>query len=233
MKKLFLIAALCCAFGAAKAQDIKAFQYEDAIQVNGQAERKVTPDEIFVAITVKDTDNKLLGVNGLETRMRSEFSALGIDVANNLKVVSVANAPRRRHQVDTSRSYELKVGNTRTLNSVFESLGEMGVSEASVSRIGHSKIEALRGEVRIEAVKNAKLMAEQLASAVDQRVGPAVWIVDNGAWESAPAAVYRTRAMYDDYAENASGAMKMPPALDMQQITITANVTVKFVLKVF
>jgi uncharacterized protein YggE len=230
MKKVLILAALIVAalVSPVNAQEIRTFQYEDAIQVNGRAERKITPDEIWVAITVKDTDNKSLGVDGLETRMRREFSALGIDVASALKVTSMANAPRRRHQVDTSRSYELKVGDTKTLGAVFESLGEMGVATAGVTRVSHSQIEKIRGEVRVEAVKNARTIASEMAEAVDQSINRAVWIVDNGSYESSPTPMYRTRAAMADMAEAIFSGGE--GGLDMQQITLTANVMVKFVL---
>jgi uncharacterized protein YggE len=235
MKKISLIIAALLAGGLwgsiASAQEIKTFQYEDAIQVNGRAEKKVTPDEIFVAITVKDTDNKSLGVEGLEARMKREFAALGIDVDSALKVTSMANAPRRRNQVESSRSYELKVGDTRVLGAVFESLGEMGVSDAGVSRLAHSRIEELRSEVRVEAIRNARKIAAELAQALDQSILQAVWIQDNGFYENMPAPMYRTRAGAMDVAYIRGVTESDAPALEMQTITLTYNVTAKFVLR--
>jgi uncharacterized protein YggE len=228
MKKLLLTAALLVAASAAPAQEIQTYQYENAIQVNGRAERKITPDEIWVAITIKDSDNKNLGVDGLETRMKREFTALGIDVAGALKVTSMANAPRRRNQVDTSRSYELKVGDAATLGRVFEVLGEMEIPEAGVTRLSHSRIEQFRSEVRIEAVKNAQKIATELAGAVDQRLMEAVWIMDNGYYESSPVPIYKTRAVSMDMAFASGAAEGGAEALDMREITLTANVTAKF-----
>jgi uncharacterized protein YggE len=120
MKKMFFIAAMLFAAHTASAQEIRAFQYEDAIQVNGKAEKKVTPDEIWVAITLKDTDNRNRTVAESEARMKREFAALGIDIEKALKVTGMANAPRKRNQMDASRSYELKVGDAATLAPVFE-----------------------------------------------------------------------------------------------------------------
>ncbi|MDR2912467.1 MAG: SIMPL domain-containing protein [Alistipes sp.] len=234
MKKLILAMAALFAISAANAQVYQgsARHYEESVQVNGKAEKKIVPDEIYVGITLSSSDDRNQTVDQQEVRMKREFAALGIDIADALKVTSMANAPRKRNDVDTNRSYELKVGDTATLGRVFEALGEMNVRDASVVRATHSQIEELRREVRIEAVRNARQIATELAEAVDQRIGAAVWIVDNGFYESSPMPVYKTRALAMDAAGFVgTGIEAGEQGLDMREITLTYNVTAKFILR--
>ncbi len=229
MKKIiFMAAALLLAGSAATAQTIQAPQYEDAIQVSGQAEKKVTPDEIYVAITVRTGDVKGQSVDQIESTMKSKFKALGIDIEKNLRVTSMANAPKKKTDVDTKRSYELKVGDVWTLNSVFTTLGDMGVADANVTRVSNSKMSEYRKEVRVEAVKNARENAETLAAALGQSMGPAVWIFDGGnVYENSPVPMLMKTRMSSD---SAYGAGTAEQGLDMQDITLTYNVTAKFIL---
>lgn len=231
MKKMILaiVTLFVVTIAAAQNTTIDIPQYENAIQVNGRAEKKVTPDEIHVAITLVDGDIKNQNVEQLEARMKSEFAALGIDIEKALRVTSMANAPRKRRDVDTRRSYELKVGDAATLGKVFEVLGEMDVKEAGVVRLSHSRIEELRSEVRIEAVKNAQKIATELAGAIGQRIDKAVWIQDNGYYESSPMPVYMTRAAMNELLDIHAAAGGQD--LEMQEITLTYNVTVKFILQ--
>ena len=224
-------AALLGAVTAASAQTTIETQ-PTGIQVNGRAERKITPDEIYVVITLRDNEPKGKTVDQLETEMKREFAALGIDVEKSLRVASMANAPRKRNDVDTSRSYELKVGDASTLGQVFYVLGEMGVTQASVSRVAHSRIEELKGEVRAEAVENAKTIATELAGALGQRVRWAEWIQDGGFYETSPVPMYKTRAVaMDAMSVNVRGITDAGgQALEMQEITLVYNVTVRFVL---
>ncbi|MDR2883164.1 MAG: SIMPL domain-containing protein [Alistipes sp.] len=232
MKKLIIVMAALLASTAAMAQNSDTWHYEDAVQVNGKAERKITPDEIYVAITIRDSDNKNQTVEQMEARMKREFAALGIDLASALKVAGMASAPRKRSDIDAQRSYELKVGSTSILASVFEVLGEMDIRTASVVRTTHSRIEDFRREVRIEAVKNAQQIASELAEAVDQQLGPAVWIVDNGFYESSPVPMYKvTRAVAMDSGFVGMGMEAGEQSLDMQEITLTYNVMAKFLLE--
>ncbi len=232
MKNLFLAATLLFAGSVAVAQTtIDVPKYENAVQVNGKAEKKITPDEIYVAITIRDSDNRSRSVEQSETRMKRDFAALGIDVEKALKVTSMANSPRKRNDLDTSRSYELKVGDAATLGRVFEVLGEMDVREAGVTRLSHSRIEEFRSEVRVEAVKNAQKIAAELAEAVGQSIWYAVWIQDGGFYESSPMPIYRTRAVVTADVAFAGAADAGSQGLDMQDITLTYNVSAKFVLR--
>lgn len=232
MKKLFLIAAALFTLAAtiaATAQTTITVPEENGVQVNGRAERKITPDEIWVAITLKDNEPKGETVDRLETRMKREFAALGIDLEKSLRVAGMANAPRKRNQVDTSRSYELKVGGAALLGKVFEALGEMGVTQAGVTRVSHSRIEELRSEVRIEAVRNAQKIASELAEALGRTLHKANLIQDNGFYETSPVPVYKTRAVtMDAMYQSAEGFDAGGQALEMQEITLVYNVSVKF-----
>ena len=232
MKKIILAAAALFAVVAAAGQTTIETQ-PTGIQVNGRAERKITPDEIHVAITLRDNEPKGKTVAQLETQMKREFAALGIDIEKSLRVTSMANAPRRRNDVDTSRSYDLKVSSTATLGQVFYALGEMGVTGAGVTRLAHSRIEEYRAEVRTEAVKNARKIADELAGALGQKVMHALWIQDGGFYETSPVPIYKTRAMAMDamsveaYGVADAGAQ----GLEMQEITLVYNVTVRFYLR--
>lgn len=230
MKKIILIiAALAAVFGA-NAQ-ITEWHYENAIQVNGKAEKKVTPDEIYVALTIRTGDIKNQSVDQIESRMKSELVAAGIDVASDLRVTSMSNAPKKRNEVDTHRSYELKVGDVWTLDDVFRMLGEMGVSDARVTKVSHSRMEEFRREVRVEAIRNAKDIAIELAEAIGQKIGEAVFIVDNGYYENSPMPVFTRAYKTDVTMDSVYGAETAEQGLDMQDITLTYNIMAKFVLK--
>ena len=229
MRKMISAAMLLFCFGTAAAQTTIETQ-PTGIQVNGRAEKKIAPDEIHVAITLRDNEPKGRTVDQLETQMKREFAAIGIDIEKSLRVTSMANAPRKRNDVDTSRSYDLKVGNTATLGQVFYILGEMGVTGAGVARVAHSRIEELKGDVRVEAIKNARKIADELAGALGQSILKALWIQDGGFYETSPVPMYKTRAVtMDAMSVSAYGiADAGEQGLEMQEITLVYNVTVRF-----
>jgi uncharacterized protein YggE len=230
MKKIILtVAAVLFAATAVVAQNSTA-QYENAIQVSGKAEKKVTPDEIYVSITVKDGDVKNQTVAQIESTMKSRLRALDIDVEKNLKATDMDNSLKKKKQVATHRSYELKLGDVWTLGAVFDMLNSLGVADADVTRVSNSRMDEYRKEVRVEAIKNAKTNAEQIATAIGQSIGAAVYIYDNG-------------NMYEDYnrpvlmrvanktmADGVYAEGSAEQSIDFKDITLTYQITAKFIL---
>jgi uncharacterized protein YggE len=229
MKKLIMtVAAVLFVASAAVAQNT-APQYPNSIQVSGKAEKKVTPNEIYVDITIKDGDVKGQTVAQIESTMKSRLKALDIDVEKSLKATDMDNSLKKRKQVATHRSYELKLGDVWTLGEVFDMLSELGVADASVYRVSHSQMEDFRKEVRVEAIRNAKTNAEQIATAIGQSIGPAIYINDNGnIYESTNQPMVRaikirgTAAVYDEGSAEQS--------IDFQDITLSYQITAKFIL---
>ncbi len=84
--------------------------------------------------------------------------------------------------------------------------------------------------MRVEAIKNAKKIADELAGALGQSVLKALWIQDGGFYETSPVPIYKTRAVaMDAMYMSAEGAMVAgAQGLEMQEITLVYNVTVRF-----
>jgi uncharacterized protein YggE len=232
MKKMIMaVVAVIFATAAVVAQNT-APQYPNSIQVSGKAEKKVTPNEIYVDITIKDGDVKNQTVAQIESTMKSRLKALDIDVEKSLKATDMDNSLKKKRQVATHRSYELKLGDVWTLGAVFDMLNELGVSDASVNRVSHSEMEDFRREVRVEAIRNAKTNAEQIAAAIGQSIGPAIYINDNGnIYES----YSRSNLMrMDQVVVIGYGTSKKDTAeeevLDFQDITLSYQITAKFIL---
>ena len=184
MKKLLLMAAgLLVLSTAASAQQTET--YPSYISVTGSAERDVTPDEIYVGITIDESDsrNGKITVAEQERRMVAELKKLGIDVDKDLQVGDMSGDLKsyvlRRDRVQTQKNYVLKVGDAATLGKVFQSLAAIDISRMNLIKATRSDIEQIRLELRAEAMKSARRSADTLAEAIGQKAGKAFMINDN------------------------------------------------------
>ncbi len=85
MKKLILMAAVALMALPAAAQMQEAFP--SYIQVNGRAEKEITPDEFYLSIVINERDSK--GKISVESQQRDMIAALkrlGVNVEKQLKV---------------------------------------------------------------------------------------------------------------------------------------------------
>lgn len=226
---MVLAAALLLA-SAAYSQE-KNFLDMPYIEVTGKAEMEVVPDEIYLAITINEKDNKgKVSVDQQEKEMFRQLKAVGIDLEKNLVVQDMSSDLQtyflRKNAILSTKSYQLEVNSAAQLGQVFEALQKAGVSDVSVEKTDVSNMDQLRQEVRIKAAKAAQANAQVLAEAVGQKAGKAVFIQDYG-YNLRP---YANVMMAKSTMLDAAGTSEAQPQLEFQKIRIEHSVMVRFLL---
>lgn len=224
-KSLFLLFALLWGVVASAQEEAV---YPSYVQVNGVAEQEITPDRITLSITINERDSK--GKISVEEQQRTMITALkklGIDVEKQLRVVDLSSTFFKRNNSVATAQYRLELHDAATVSRAWQALDRLGISQVSVERLSHSKIEALRVEVRKEAIRAARQKASELAEAIGQQIGKCFYIYDTSS-EGSPiykSNVMLARAAVDAVTEEAN------PALEFQTIKLSYRVQAKFVLE--
>lgn len=161
------------------------------IEVTGTAEKEVIPDEIYIGIIIRERYiNKIkVTIEEQEDKLKSAVKSLGIDLTN--LYLSDANADYvkirwQKKDVLTKKDYTLKVSNATTVGQVFQELEKLEITDAFISKVSHSKIDSLRKEVRIMAIKAAKDKADYLLTAIGEQTGKPLIITES------PQTIYRS-----------------------------------------
>lgn len=232
MKRIFicLVAAVMIVLGSSAsiaAQDLG--QTIPTVSVNGSAQLKIAPNEIFIAIKLDETDTK--GKVTLEQQRKDMFSALkkcGIDIEKQLSVTDISSSFFRKRGSLAASNYQLKVSSADEARKVFEALDSNGISNVNITRATCSNMEEHRAEARKMAILNAKERASQLAEAIGQTIGACYEIND---YSSAVQPVMVGRAMMTkNSAMEAAGMEEAEPEVEFEQLTITYNISAKFLL---
>ena len=198
------------------------------ISVNGSAQIKALPDEIYLTIKLDESDTK--GKITLDEQRRNMFAALkkaGVDAETQLAVVDMNSSYYRRGSLAATQ-YELKVGSAAEVNKVFEVLDKAGISNVNVTRTACSNIEQFRSEARKAAMVDAQQRARELAEAVGQSVGACYEI--NDYTTTAQPVVLRSKAMMANAAMLDSVIAEPEPNVEFEQIVINYNISAKFLL---
>src|SRR5690242_6610051 len=230
MKKIQLTAIFIAFFFAGHAQ-MKNFIDQPYIEVAGNADTLVTPDEIYIQINIseKDTKNKT-SVEELERKMYDAIKSLGIDVDKNLTTSDISsnfkNYFLRGKEVLKSKDYLLKVKDAVTATKVFMKLEDLGISNSSIDHVDYSKKEEMKNIMRTRAMVNAKTRAEALTEPLHQKVGRAIYISDNENYVIHPM-MKETTARFDVSA-NTSAPL---PEIKFEKIEISSNINAKFILE--
>ena len=220
---LTLVAVIALAVSASAQADLRP-----TVSVNGQAKITAPLDEIFLSITLKESDSK--GKIDLEQQRVAMLRALrkcGINTEEQLRLADMASSFFKRKGSLASSQYELKVGSAEEARKVFEALDDAGIANVNIARATCSKLEEYRSEARREAIRNAKARAEELATAIGQSIGACYEIND---YSNSQPVVYRANmltksAMADGLVEESA-----EPEVEFKPIEINYSVSAKFIL---
>jgi uncharacterized protein YggE len=211
----------------------KNFIDQNYIEVTGKAEMEIVPDMIYLDIIVSEKDSKnKTSLAEMEKVMIGKLKELEIDVSKDLSIKDVSSIFKRniisKSDVLLSKEYVLLIHNGTTAGKVVGALEQVDISNISIEKVDHSKIEQYRKEVKINATKAAKEKAELLSNAVNQAIGKALFIqeVEQNLFQMPMS--NRFLAMnkaVDSVIEN------QEPSLNFEKIRLEYSVLVRFELK--
>lgn len=149
------------------------------IEVVGTAEKEVVPDEIFITITIRDRleGKEKITIEKQESDLKEALQSIDVSLDNLSFSDANANYIKVKwltKDVIAKSEYVLKVGDALTVGKVFEKLDELKIVDANISRVSHSKLEELKKEVQVMAIKAAKEKADYLLQAINEETGKAI-----------------------------------------------------------
>ena len=229
MKKVILVLSLIF-MQISYGQEVKQIPQ---IIVNGEGKVKVVPDQATIAATVETKGN-----NAKEVKKQNDEK---IDaILKFIKKMNLAPADfktqrvslnpqydykNKKHSYNATQTIEILLRDLSNYDELMEGLVNQGINRIDNVTFQSSKMKQYESEARKLAMKEAKLKAEDYVSVLGQKVGRALTISDN-------SQTYYPQPMYVGMKTMQSNDMSAPrETLAAGEITITATVTVNFILE--
>jgi len=211
----------------------KNFIDQPYIETTSKVDTSVTPDKIWLSITITEKDTKgKVSVEEQENKMAKVLRSLGIDLKKQLKLTDLSSNFKKyflkSQDVLKSKSFSLVVYDALTAGKVIQGLEKKDIANVELERTEYSALKQLKLELKSKAVLQARKNAEAMVMPLDQKVGPAIFISD-GSTYSINYAKGRSR-MEVAYAA-APKADYEPVAVDFEKIKVVSQVSVKFKLE--
>lgn len=233
MKKVSLLILMVLFYFLGNTQ-YKNFIDQPYIEVNGNADTMVTPNEIYIRIQLSEKDTKdKVSIEELEQKMVNGLKELGLNPEKDLQTADIASNFKyyllKSKDIIKTKAYMLKVKDAVMATRVFMKLEDLGISNTSVDRVEYSDMENLKNIMRAKAIENAKARAVALTKPINQTVGTAIHITDI---ENFPQPLEGKVAgiQIRGYASIQNGATELPK-IDFEKIKVSANVNATFILK--
>ncbi len=154
----------------------------EKIEVIGSAEMEVTPDIVYVGISLREYfvsgTTVRVSIEIMEDKLKSVLKSAGIDV-NNLVVNNVASYQehynrKRDPQYLAAKQYRLKLPDVKKLDAILAALDPQGIQYTQVEGYEYSNLDTIRKNLKIKALKAAQNKAYYLTEAIDKELGEAI-----------------------------------------------------------
>jgi uncharacterized protein len=206
------------------------------IEVTGSAEAEVTPDIIYLGISLKEyfkvsNSKKKVEIEELEKQLQTAVLNAGIPkenfMINNISSYNYYWNKKKNPDFLASKQYRIKVTDLNKFNQIMSAVDPKGIEYSNIESYDYSKIESLKSELKIKALQAAKAKASYLAESIGEKLGGALEIqeINN---EYYPQPMYRANKMMNQDAVAESAPM---PDIDFKKIKLNYQMRTVFELK--
>lgn len=208
----------------------KNFIDQPYIETRTKVDTLVSPDRIYlnIFITEKDTKGKI-SVEELENKMAVKLDSLGVDLQKQLTLSDLASNFKKyflkKQDILKNKAFSLVVYNAQTAGKVMLELELIGISNVQFIKAEYSKIEELKLNLKIIAIRKAKKQAEALLQPLNQKLGSALHISDISS--SNYGMKNRNVNIQFSYKANESQSYE-PINIDFQKIKVQSEINIKF-----
>ncbi len=155
------------------------------IEVNGIAEKEVTPDIVNVSITLKeyiDGKNKI-SISQLEAQLEQAVTEAGIAkedlTVNNLSSYNYTLQKKKNPDFLVSKQYGIRFHDLDRFNQIMSKIDPKGILATSIDSYDYSKMADIKNELKLKALIAAKDKATYLLNGIGEKLGGAIDIVEN------------------------------------------------------
>lgn len=205
------------------------------IEVNGSAEAEVTPDIIYIGMSLKEyfrdaNNKKKVEIETLERQLQSAVLKAGIPqenfTINNISSYNNWWEMRKNTGFLARKQYRIKVTDLTKFNEIMSAVDPKGIEYSNIESYDYSKIETLKKDLKIKALQAAKDKAAYLIGSIGGSLGGPIDIqeINN---ESYPQPMYRTNALMEAKVMD-QGAM---PDIDFKKIKLNYQMRAVFEIK--
>jgi len=238
MKKILIAFALSLFVRNAIAQETKPIQ--KTISVNGSSEIEVVPDEIYVQVDLREYNKKngdKVDINTIKNNFLAACKSIGL-TDKDVTVQSyqgydnnywwMKKKKKENPDLKASISYSVKVGKVDMLDALVDKMDDEATQNFFIAKASYSKMDELKKDLKIAAVKAAREKAIYLSEAIGEHIGEAITINDPTEVNLPPRPYYANEMLKAARTEDSTAP---PMDVDFKKIKIQYEVNVVFALK--
>ena len=211
----------------------KNFIDQPYIETAAKVDTLITPDRIYLTITLNEADSKnKISLEEQEQKLEQTLRKLNINIEKQLFIDDAGsnfkNYFLKGQNIIKVKQFSLLLFDAPTAGKVLYELELNGISNVHLLKTEYSKEADLINFLKAKAMRQSKINANNMAKAIDQKVGKAIYIGENSAMNlsgNGQGIVVRGMASIKTKQEY------KPMDIEFKKLHFEANVQVKYALE--
>lgn len=211
---IILVAILVLSSVACTNQSKEASRF---IEVTGNADREIMPDEIHFMIRIseywkEEFEHKKekyyktkISIDEIETKLLNDLAKIGID-KKDIAVRYVGNYWRDEGlEFLVSKDLDIVVHEYSKTNEIIKVVDKKGIRSMYIGKLDCKQMAEYRKQIKVEAIKSAKYKAENLLSGIGKKVGEVISVqeINNNSYQYPEVAcMVAENVSFDNYITN-------------------------------
>ena len=238
MKRILFASIICMFAFYTMAQENKPVQ--KTISVSGSSEMEVIPDEIYVQVDLREYNKKngdKVDINTIKNNFLEVCKSIGL-TDKDVTIQSYQGFDnnywywkknkKQNPDMKASISYWIKVSKVDMLDALVDKMDDEATQNFFIAKASYSKMDEVKKEMKIAAVKASREKAIYLAESIGEHVSEAITINDPMEMNNPPRPLYANVMMEQS---KSIGDSQPPMDVDFKKIKIQFEVNVVFALK--
>lgn len=210
----------------------KNFIDQPYIETSVVADTLIVPNRIFLAIHISELDSKgKISTENMEQVLVKKLTDLDIDTEKDLTLLTLSSDFKKyvlkKTNIVKSKTYQLVVRNAILAGEVLVELEKSGIANVEITEVAHSNAKQIQLALKIKAISTAKNQAKQMTAAINQTIGPAIFISDGELEKVQPNSEIKIRGAASIYGSRTPELYK----ITFDKIEYQVKVKVIFTLK--
>lgn len=226
MKKSIIIMTLAMLTSGVFAQNV---DLRRKIEVNGVAEKEVTPDIINVSISLQEYFNgkTKVTIDELENQLEAAVKQAGIAkedfTINNVSAWNNTYNKKKTPDFLASKQYNIRFHDLNKYNQILNKVDPKGIESTNIYSYDYSKMAELKKDLKIQALLAAKEKATYLLASIDEKLGSALSIneADNSNYPAPQRITFANRLL-------SANAAPAESDIDFKKIKLSFQVNAVF-----
>jgi uncharacterized protein YggE len=182
MKKTITLLAFVAITATTFAQNV---DLRRKIDVTGTAEQEVTPDIINVSVSLQEYMNgkTRVTIDQLEKQLEDAVKDAGIPkddfTIDNVSAWNNTWQKKKTPDFLASKQYSIRFHDLNKFDQIMSKVDPKGIQATNIDSYDYSKIDALKNEMKLKALLDAKSKASYLLNGIGDKLGDALSITVN------------------------------------------------------